>query len=190
MKYFIDTEFIDDGKTIDLISIGIVSEDNREFYAVSNEFDVAKLAANPWLVKNVWPTLPTFKHPKSSRCACGIGHIDREHPAVRPRAQIARAVEEFVTVGLDLDGGEEADLWGWFPSYDHVALAQLYGPMTKLPAGFPKRTNCIQQEAQRLEIEGHLPEPPKGKHNAQIDARYHKVLWEFADGVARDRAHA
>lgn len=29
MKYWLDTEFIEDGKTIDLVSIGIVSEDGR-----------------------------------------------------------------------------------------------------------------------------------------------------------------
>lgn len=33
MKYFLDTEFHEDGKTIDLISIGIVAEDGREYYA-------------------------------------------------------------------------------------------------------------------------------------------------------------
>ena len=38
-RFFIDTEFVEDGKTIDLISIGIVCEDGREFYAVSTEFD-------------------------------------------------------------------------------------------------------------------------------------------------------
>ncbi len=30
MRYFLDTEFYEDGKTIDLISIGIVAEDGRE----------------------------------------------------------------------------------------------------------------------------------------------------------------
>jgi hypothetical protein len=49
MKYFIDQEFCEGfhkpwfGKRrhyIDLISIGIVAEDGREYYAVSNEFDV------------------------------------------------------------------------------------------------------------------------------------------------------
>ena len=32
MRYFLDTEFIEDGKTIDLLSIGIVAEDGRELY--------------------------------------------------------------------------------------------------------------------------------------------------------------
>lgn len=35
MKFFYDTEFIEDGKTIDLISIGIVAEDGLEYYAVN-----------------------------------------------------------------------------------------------------------------------------------------------------------
>lgn len=48
-KYFLDTEFIEDftrpwiGKArhyIDLISIAIVAEDGREYYAISNEFDI------------------------------------------------------------------------------------------------------------------------------------------------------
>ena len=39
MQYFYDTEFIDNGRHIDLISIGIVAADGREFYSVSTEFD-------------------------------------------------------------------------------------------------------------------------------------------------------
>lgn len=39
MRYYIDTEFHEDGRIIDLISIGIYSEDNRSFYAVSSNFN-------------------------------------------------------------------------------------------------------------------------------------------------------
>ncbi len=39
MKYWIDTEFIERPCTIDLISVGLVAEDGREFYAESNEID-------------------------------------------------------------------------------------------------------------------------------------------------------
>ena len=41
MRFFYDCEFIEDGTTIDLVSIGVVGEDGREFYAVSTEFDAA-----------------------------------------------------------------------------------------------------------------------------------------------------
>ena len=56
MKYFFDTEFIEDGKTIDLISIGIVCEDNTNYYAISTDFNPCK--ASDWVVKNVLEKLP------------------------------------------------------------------------------------------------------------------------------------
>ena len=37
MRYFYDCEFIEDGTTIDLVSIGIVAQDGRELYLVSTE---------------------------------------------------------------------------------------------------------------------------------------------------------
>lgn len=49
MKYFFDTEFVEGTQkklfgrtkpTIDLISIGVVCDDGREFYAISNEFNL------------------------------------------------------------------------------------------------------------------------------------------------------
>ena len=50
MKYFIDTEFLEGTQkgwfgrntkpTIDLISIGIVCEDGRKYYAISKDFNL------------------------------------------------------------------------------------------------------------------------------------------------------
>ena len=34
MRYFYDTEFIDDGRTVELISIGVAAEDGRECYSI------------------------------------------------------------------------------------------------------------------------------------------------------------
>src|SRR6185312_9353369 len=61
MRYFIDTEFIEGfhkplfGKKrhfIDLISIGIVCKDGREFYAISKDFDL-KSVWNKYDLKRV-----------------------------------------------------------------------------------------------------------------------------------------
>ncbi|HXO12259.1 MAG TPA: hypothetical protein VN871_07835, partial [Mycobacterium sp.] len=57
MRYFYDTEFIDDGYNIELISIGIVAEDGREYYAVSTEFNPER--AGNWVRANVLPKLPS-----------------------------------------------------------------------------------------------------------------------------------
>ena len=54
MRYFFDTEFFEDGKTIDLISIGVVAEDGRTFYAISSEFDVDRVLDDPWMRDHVW----------------------------------------------------------------------------------------------------------------------------------------
>lgn len=50
MRFTFDTEFIEDGRTIDLLSIGIVAEDGREFYC---EFDVDHRRASAWVKENV-----------------------------------------------------------------------------------------------------------------------------------------
>jgi hypothetical protein len=51
MRIFFDTEFIDDGKTVDLVSIGMVRDDGAEFYAEAAECDRAK--GCEWVQKNV-----------------------------------------------------------------------------------------------------------------------------------------
>jgi hypothetical protein len=68
IKYFLDTEFHEHKKkgkfsnkftgtievdTIELISIGIVTSDDREYYAICNEFDVKAAWNNEWLRDNV-----------------------------------------------------------------------------------------------------------------------------------------
>lgn len=55
MRIFFDTEFIEDGRTIDLISIGLVREDGTTYYAESSECDFSK--ASPWVFSHVLPNL-------------------------------------------------------------------------------------------------------------------------------------
>lgn len=55
MRFWFDTEFIEDGKTIDLLSIGVVAEDGRTYYAESDECDQTK--ASRWVINNVLPHL-------------------------------------------------------------------------------------------------------------------------------------
>ena len=55
MKIWLDTEFIEDGKTIELLSIGMVREDGVEYYAEPAETDRSR--ANPWVRANVLPHL-------------------------------------------------------------------------------------------------------------------------------------
>lgn len=51
VKIWFDTEFIEDGETIDLISIGAVREDGLKFYAENADCDLSR--ASDWVKDNV-----------------------------------------------------------------------------------------------------------------------------------------
>jgi hypothetical protein len=175
MQYFLDTEFIEDGKTIDLISIGLVADDGREYYAVSNQFNPSK--ASDWVLENVlapmgigkngWIGTPDLLSP--SQC---------EHwRAQRNRKEIAQDIVEFVS------SDDSPKFWGEWCSYDWVALCQLFGTMMDLPQNFPMRCRDI---IQRAEDELGIPSdqlPPsletEGNHNALLGARtvHYRFLW-------------
>jgi hypothetical protein len=167
MRVFYDTEFIEDGKTIDLVSIGMVAEDGREYYGVSAEFSHEALLANSWLIANVLPSLP---YSRSSAMAKGL-NLDFDHAdtkAVKPRWRIAEDVRQFVLY----DAAESpVELWAYYGAYDHVALAQLWGRMIDLPEGVPMWTNDLKQEVVRLGNPD-LPKQDGAEHNALADARW------------------
>lgn len=171
-----DTEFHEDGRTIDLISIALVDQDGDEYYAVSSDFDVAAVLAHPWLSENVWPSLPTRVVPERNGTGGSRTELDLTNPDVKPRAQIAEEVAEFI-----LRDGPDPELWAWYSAFDHVALCWLYGPMVPaVPAGIPHFTNCLRQSKAHLERHlGHrvnTPEQAVGHHNALHDARHNWVI--------------
>jgi hypothetical protein len=54
-RIWFDTEFIEDGRTIDLISIGLVRADGATYYAECEECDIRR--ASPWVQENALPHL-------------------------------------------------------------------------------------------------------------------------------------
>lgn len=55
MRIFYDTEFLEDGVALDLISLGAIREDGETFYAESSDFDRNRMT--PWLRRHVLPSL-------------------------------------------------------------------------------------------------------------------------------------
>lgn len=147
MRYFYDTEFIEDGSTIQLVSIGIVAEDGREYYAVSTDFDSA--SANAWVRENVLNKLPS-----------------PQDPVWKSNDTIRAEVFDFLTAN-----SSRPELWAWVGAYDHVVLAQLWGDMAGLPRKLPRFTRELKQY---WEMAGQpsLPETPSGNHDALVDARH------------------
>lgn len=153
MRYFYDCEFIEDGTTIELVSIGVVAEDGREFYAVSTEFDPTR--ANDWVRRNVLDKLP----PPAD-------------PAWRSRERIRADLLEFLETP-----GSRIELWAWMSAYDHVVLCQLWGDMRALPRSLPRFTHELRQ---KWEDAGkpHLPAAPPDQHDALADARHNLQRWQ------------
>lgn len=63
MRIYFDTEFIEDGRTIDLISIGLVREDGLTYYAECEEADLTR--ADDWIQKNVITSLTGPRKPRA-----------------------------------------------------------------------------------------------------------------------------
>lgn len=150
MRFFLDTEFMEDGKTIELLSIGLVREDGTEYYAVSADAD--RTRANDWVTENVLPYLGTEN--------------------VKPRRQIRDEVREFLMYD------QKPEVWGWYSDYDWVVLCQLFGRMVDLPTGMPRFCRDVRQFAGDLG-NPEMPEQESGKHNALADAKHVKVMYDF-----------
>lgn len=149
MKVWFDTEFIEDGKTIELISIGLICEDGLSYYAENSECDHSR--ASPWVKKNVFPHL--------------VGGQSRA-----PRRKIASEIIRIV--------GDAPEFWAYYASYDWVVLCQLYGTMMDLPKGWPMFVHDVQQLRMERGNPG-LPVQVSAEHNALNDALWTREAWQF-----------
>lgn len=172
MKIYYDTEFIEDGRTIELISIGMVSDDGREYYAVNRDMPKRKIRKRKWLMENVVPHLPKA-HGDRRLTMPKRWLFDYANPVVKPRERIADEVMGFIRAA-----GPDVQLWADYGAYDHVALAQMFGCMIDLPDGVPMWTNDLRQDWVRAG-KPELPSLAGAAHNALDDAREirHRHQW-------------
>jgi 3' exoribonuclease, RNase T-like len=161
-RYFYDTEFIEDGRTIDLVSIGIVSESGAEYFAISTDFDRSK--AIPWVRDNVLAQLPPVTDERW-----------------KPRSRIRDEVLAFLTQET-----KAPELWAWYGAYDHVALCQLFGSMPALPRALPRFTRELRQLWEMLG-EPRLPVQTSARHDSLEDARQAQKVYAYL--VEHGRKH-
>lgn len=157
MKIFFDTEFYENGSTIELISIGIIREDGKRYYAETNNSHVLCLRDN-WLIENVKP------------------HLFLPNVDLKSKEEIAIDIIEFV--------GKSPEFWGYFADYDWVVLCQLYGRMIDLPTGWPMFCMDLKQLAitKGFVNSNGLPSQNDGpEHNALADAIWNKEIYEFLE---------
>lgn len=156
MRYFLDTEFNDrtepgSGRSVvELISVGIVAEDGREYYAEVAGFDWSRGEdeLDPWLAVNVLPHL--------------LGGVFEE-----TAAQIALDL-------ADLTGGDaRPEFWAYVASYDWTCLMSLFGPLRSRPPRWPMAVHDLRQVMAGAGLSKQdLPAIAGTAHNALDDARW------------------
>jgi hypothetical protein len=148
MLYFFDTEFYESGDRLQLISIGVVAEDGREFYAIA---DLPSWNVNDWLRENVYTRLQP-KH----------------YPIAHPHEQGVIRNDLLAFIGDDPD----VRFMAYYGAYDWVALCKIMGGMMALPEGWYWICRELRTE---LDLAGHATVKDDGRgdeHNALADARW------------------
>lgn len=222
MKYYIDTEFHEykmtnlerlnsnnttdylEVDTIELISIGIVAADGREYYAVCKEFDIKAAIENDWLFKNVICKILVD-------WGVDVDSIDTHfikdyfNHNGKTREQIANEIKEFVYAD---HFKSPIEFYAYFADYDWVVFCWLFGRMIDLPKGFPMYCRDLKQildekafwlpiidreltdklvtqdstSEDRLKAIKNMdlyPKQGENEHNALSDARWNKKLHKF-----------
>lgn len=200
---------------IDLISIGIKCEDGREYYAISKEFNYKD--ADEWVKMNVILPIVQESVNKYNEQAKRLNmgfkdkprHLDVSAITVvqkfegKTNAQIASDIVKFIFPSREeckiedfreyqkLYGGDNLQIWGYYADYDWVVFCSLFGRMIDLSKGFPMYCKDIKQLMYEVGLgvewkRSHCPDP-QGEHNALIDARWNKQLYDKIQQVKQEQ---
>lgn len=151
MRYFLDTEYSDEGRRLDLVLLAVVCEDGREYDAASS--DLIGSTVTPWVAEHVLPKLPPAG---DSRW--------------RDRRQIRDGLESFVR-------GDEIEFWSMCAWVDRSLVVRLFGRLDDLPPTWPMACwDLWQLERELGPTRADRPPAPAGAHDALVDARYHRTL--------------
>ena len=170
-RIYFDTEFYEDGNTIELISIGMVMEQEgkvKTFYAetLQSEF-LAK--QTPFLEENLLPGLKGGEYVKSND-------------------DLANSIIKFVNPNPKFDD-RSIEFWAYYASYDWVALCQIFGTMMDLPVGWPQYCHDLRQTLDHGMLQSIKQHDTFLAHNALNDAMWnyetHKMLRTLTNGAFR-----
>jgi hypothetical protein len=158
MKYYLDTEFIEGFHKplfskkrhfIDLISIGIVAEDGRELYLISNEYNYND--ADDWVKENVILPLYINTVHGDARNVYDVYNFHKRYGV--SNKEIAESVFQFCTNDtLTIEKAkyynvvhDGIEFYAYYADYDWVLFCSLFGRMIDLPKGFPMYCKDLKQ---------------------------------------------
>ena len=163
-KLFFDTEFTGLHQKTTLISLGIVSDDDRIFYAEFNDYD--RTQVDNWLQKNVINNL-TLK-PNSSRITKS-GNVYINGTTIKIRRSLLDWISKL----------DKIVMWSDCLSYDWVLINDLFGTALDIPKNISYipldictmfALKGIDPDINREEFVKELITEEPRKHNALWDA--------------------
>lgn len=156
MKYFLDTEFIEGfhkpilGRRrhhIDLISIGIVCEDGRKYYAISNEYRYKD--CGQWVRENVILPMYLDEINGDKRNRIGVESFHKHKDIGKSNKQISEEIIEFCAdikrPNSDFYLYSRPEFYAYYADYDWVLFCSLFGTMMELPKRFPMYCRDLKQ---------------------------------------------
>lgn len=175
-KIFIDTEFIEYPGTLELISIGLITETGQSYYAIADfDYEILKKApSRQWLEANVLP-----------RLNAGRG---RGVPLVAPKSkrEIAQDIRTFVA-----KFSNKPQFCGYYCDYDWVLFCWLFGSMIDLPENYPMFCWDLKQYLDEHQVPRELQPVNKYEHHALFDAinelSYYQKAKEWVEKQARQQ---
>ena len=173
MKIFFDLEMTGLHQKTTPLSIGLVAEDGREFYAEFNDYDSDQV--NGWLLENVFAHMIYGGHEKEYHEGDQFGVAgDRKYIA----SQIRKWLAQYDVV----------EMWGDVLPYDWVLFCELFEAPIDTAERLPRNVYYIPFDiATLMKIKGVDPDISReqfsgidnlAKHNAIDDARVIKACYE------------
>lgn len=171
MKVFFDTEFTGLHQNTTLISIGLVSEDGRTFYAELNDYDISQI--DEWLETNVIKNLLFDGGFRKEDDALSVNMCGSDY-------QVKDALQMW------LKQFETVEIWSDCLSYDWVLFNQLWGHAFEIPKNVyyipfdictAFKLKGIDPDISREKYSG-LESGKDRKHNALWDAMVIKACYE------------
>lgn len=176
MKIFLDSEFTKLDKNGELISLGLVTEDNTEFYAEFNDYNGNYI--NTWLQRNVINHL-FYNNVKIYNYEYNSNEMHYNQYCKHDKWNISKVLECW------LKQFDEIEIWSDCLAYDWIFFCNLFGGAF----GIPNNVYYIPFDISTLmKIKGVNPDinreefinnSVKGnKHNALYDAKVIKACYE------------
>jgi len=175
MKIFFDTEFTGLHKGTSLISIGLISEDGKTFYAELTDYDETQV--DEWLRENVIKNL-FLKEKERTISECLKASITDGIVEVYGNGEYVKE-----TLRLWLEQFDKVEMWSDCLAYDWVLFNDIFGHAFNIPSNVYYipfdictlfKIKGIDPDISREEFAGIDGQ----KHNALHDAKVIKACYE------------